>query len=185
MSYSSSGGGLNLIRRLFQTVSELKAYICSQYVEKEHTLAEKRWNLLCYTPKPHSHALNDVIMHKTHYTKGNFSFPQSKVLSHKIERKYGETSIFAWKTDVLFSDPFPKKRSDHESQKSGFRFDLKNPFEVWIFWIHDPFLDFSNKTQNPFSRFRIQESGFGFSPKNAPLDNLDMSITKTKEPLQI
>ena len=67
MSYSSSGGGLNLIRRLFQTVSELKTYICSQYVEMEHTLAEKRRNLLCYTPKPHSHALNDVIMHKTHY----------------------------------------------------------------------------------------------------------------------
>ena len=59
---------MNLIRRLFQTVSELKRYICSQYVEMEHTLAEKRWNLLRYTPKPHSHALNDVIMHKTHWT---------------------------------------------------------------------------------------------------------------------
>ena len=57
---------MNLIRRLFQTVSELKRYICSQYVEMEHTLAVKRWNLLRYTPKPHSHALNDVIMHKTH-----------------------------------------------------------------------------------------------------------------------
>ena len=64
--------------------------------------------------------------------------------------------------DVLFSDPFPKKSSDHESQKSGFRFDLKNPLEVWILWIHDPSLNFSNKTQNPF---RIQESGFGFSPQ--------------------
>ena len=59
-------------------------------------------------------------------------------------------------SDILFSDPFPKKRSDHESQKSGFRFDLKNPFEVWIFWIHDPFLDFSNKTQNPFLDSRIR-----------------------------
>ena len=67
MSYSSSGDGLNLICRLFQTVSELKTYIFSQYVEMEHTLAEKRRNLLCYTPKPHSHALNDVIMHKTHW----------------------------------------------------------------------------------------------------------------------
>ena len=56
-------------------------------------------------------------------------------------------------SNVLFSDPFPNKRSAHESQKSRFRFDLKNPLEVWIFWIHDhdPFLDFSNKTQNPFS----------------------------------
>ena len=67
VSYSSSGGGLNLIHRLFQTVSELKRYICSQYVEMEHTLAEKRRNLLRYTPKPHSRALNDVIMHNTHY----------------------------------------------------------------------------------------------------------------------
>ena len=66
VSYSSSGGGLNLIRLLFQTVSELKRYICSQYVAMEHTLAEKRRYLLRYTPKPHSHALNDVIMNKTH-----------------------------------------------------------------------------------------------------------------------
>ena len=63
-------------------------------------------------------------------------------------------------SDVLFLDPFPKKRSIHESQKSGFRFDLKNPLEVWIFWIHDPFLDFSNKTQNPFSDSRIRISIF-------------------------
>jgi len=59
---------------------------------------------------------------------------------------------------VLFSNPFPKKkRLDNESQKSGFRFDLKNLLEVWILWIHGPFLDFSKKTQNPFldSRIRI------------------------------
>ena len=34
---------MNLIRRLFQTVSELKRYICSQYVEMEHTVAEQWW----------------------------------------------------------------------------------------------------------------------------------------------
>ena len=34
--------------------------------------------------------------------------------------------------------------------------DMKNPLEVWILWIHDPFLDFSNKMQNPFSDSRIQ-----------------------------
>ena len=45
-------------------------------------------------------------------------------------------------SDVLILDLFPKKRSDHESQKSGFRFDLKNPLEVWILWLHDPFWDF-------------------------------------------
>ena len=124
----------------------------------------------------------------SNYTKGNFSFSQSKVLSRKIERKYGETHIFAGKTACqmyFFRILSQKKRSDHKSQKSGFRFDLKNPLEVWIFWIHDPFLHFSDKTQNPFSRFRIQESRFGFSPKNAPLDTLEMSITKTKEPLQV
>ena len=48
-------------------------------------------------------------------------------------------------TDVLFWDPFPKKRLDHESQKSGFRFDLKNPLGVWFLWIRDPFVDFSKK----------------------------------------
>ena len=59
-------------------------------------------------------------------------------------------------SDVLFSDPFPKISSDHESQKSGHRFDLKSSLEVWIPWIHDPVLDFSNKTQNPFSDSRIR-----------------------------
>ena len=69
-------------------------------------------------------------------------------------------------SDVLLSDPFPIKRSDHESQKSGFRFDLKNPLEVWILWIHNPFLDFSNKTQNSFTDSRIR---FWIPPqKNVP-----------------
>ena len=40
---------------------------------------------------------------------------------------------------ILFSNPFPKKRSDCESQKSEFVFDPKNPPWVWILWIHDPF----------------------------------------------
>ena len=58
---------------------------------------------------------------------------------------------------ILFSNPFPKKRSDCESQKSGFGFDPKNPPWVWILWIHDPFLDLPQKTQNPFldSEIRI------------------------------
>ena len=56
-----------------------------------------------------------------------------------------------------FFESFPKKkRSDHESQKSGFIFVLKNPLKEWIFWIHDTFLDFSNKTQNPFPDSRIR-----------------------------
>ena len=60
-------------------------------------------------------------------------------------------------TDVLFWDPFPKKRLDHESQKCGFRFDLKNPLGVWFLWIRDPFVDFSKKKCK--IRFWIQESG--------------------------
>ena len=54
-------------------------------------------------------------------------------------------------TKILFSNPFPKKRSDCESQKSGFGFDSKNPPRVLCgfygfmirFWICPP------KTQNP------------------------------------
>ena len=66
-------------------------------------------------------------------------------------------------TDALFSDPFQNKRSDRESQKPRFRFDLKNPLEVWILWIHDPFLDFSKNKRK--IRFWIQESRFEFSPQ--------------------
>ena len=57
---------------------------------------------------------------------------------------------------ILFSNPFPKKRSDCESQKSGFGFDPKNPLRVWILWIHDPLLDLPPKTPNPFLDSEIQ-----------------------------
>jgi len=50
-------------------------------------------------------------------------------------------------SDVLFSNPFPPKRLDHGSKKSGFRFDLKNPLVVWILWIHGPFSDFRKKQE--------------------------------------
>ena len=62
---------------------------------------------------------------------------------------------------VLFSNPPPpppqtkKNRLDREFQKPGFRFDLKNPLEVWILWIYDPFLDLRKKTQNLFLGSRI------------------------------
>ena len=41
---------------------------------------------------------------------------------------------------MIFSNRFPKKCSDCESQKSAFGFDPKNPPRVWILRIHDPFL---------------------------------------------
>ena len=34
------------------------------------------------------------------------------------------------------------------SQKSWFRFELKNPPRVWILWIHDKFWNLTKKTQN-------------------------------------
>ena len=46
------------------------------------------------------------------------------------------------------------------------RFDLMNLTGEWIQRIDDPFLDF-NKKRKIF--FRIQQSGFRFSPKNAAL----------------
>ena len=55
---------------------------------------------------------------------------------------------------ILFSNPFPKKRSDCEFQKSGFEFDPKNPPGVWILWIHDPFLDLSKKNAKSVFGFR-------------------------------
>ena len=50
---------------------------------------------------------------------------------------------------IFFSNPFPKKRSDCESQKSEFGFDPKNPPRES--WIHDSFLDLPPKTQNPIT----------------------------------
>ena len=56
----------------------------------------------------------------------------------------------------------PKKRSDCQSQKSGFVFDPKNPPWVWILWIHDPLLDLPQKTWNPFLDSEIR---IGIFPK--------------------
>jgi len=55
---------------------------------------------------------------------------------------------------------------DHESQKSGFRFDLKNQLGVWILWIHDPFLDFSEKKTKSIFGFKNPASAF---PKKGTL----------------
>ena len=55
---------------------------------------------------------------------------------------------------ILFSNPFPKKRWDCKSQKSGFVFDPKDPPRVWILWIHDPFLDLPPKKPKSVSGFR-------------------------------
>ena len=69
---------------------------------------------------------------------------------------------------VPSSNPFPptqKKRSDCESQKSGFGFDPKNPPWVWILWIHDPFLDLPPK--NAKSVFGFGNPDLDFSKASA------------------
>ena len=73
---------------------------------------------------------------------------------------------------ILFSNPFPEKRSDCESQKSGFEFDANNPPGVWILWIHDPFLDLSKKTQNPFLDSEIW---IWIVPKTVCKNNISMT----------
>ena len=70
---------------------------------------------------------------------------------------------------ILFSNPFPKKRSDCESQKSGFGFDPKNPLRVWILWIHDPLFDLPPKNA---------KSGFGFG-------NPDLDFPQKTHPLTL
>ena len=47
-------------------------------------------------------------------------------------------------TKILFSNPFPYKRSDGDSQQSGFGFDLNNPPRVWVLKIHILFFGFWN-----------------------------------------
>ena len=63
-----------------------------------------------------------------------------------------------------------KKRSDCESQKSGFRFDPKNPLTESGFYGF--MIRFWICPKRRKIRFWIRKSGFGFSQKNAPLDRL-------------
>ena len=85
--------------------------------------------------------------------------------SNLIRRHQHRFRPFFWRKTACqkyFSNPFPKKRSDCESQKSGFGFDPKNPPWVRNFF----FLDMPQNTQNPFLdseiRIWIRKSGFGF-----------------------
>ena len=77
-----------------------------------------------------------------------------------------------------FSNPFPKKRSDCESQKSGFGFDPKNPPWVWILWIHDPFLDMPQNTQNPFLDSEIRIWIF---PKKRTLTSMSLLMESVRK----
>ena len=77
-----------------------------------------------------------------------------------------------------FSNPFPKKRSDCESQKSGFGFYPKNPPWVWILWIHDPFLDMPKNTQNPFLDSEIRIWIF---PKKSTLTSMSLLMESVRK----
>ena len=77
-----------------------------------------------------------------------------------------------------FSNPFPKKRSYCESQKSGFGFDPKNPPWVWILWIHDPFLDMPQNTQNPFLDSEIRIWIF---PKKRTLTSMSLLMESVRK----
>ena len=67
---------------------------------------------------------------------------------------------------ILFSNPFPKKRTDWEFQKYGFGFDLKNPPECRCYGFMIRFWIYPKKRE---IRFWIRIYGFGLSPKNAPV----------------
>ena len=73
--------------------------------------------------------------------------------------------MYRW-SKILFSNPFPKKLSDYESQKSGFGFDLKNPPWVWILWIHNPFLVLPPK--NAKSVYGFENPDIDFPNKTHP-----------------
>ena len=81
----------------------------------------------------------------TNLTLKTITFPRK----FKAQRKWRQSSFLGCRwPQVFFSNPFSKKRSDHESQESGFGFDPLNPSWVWIQWIQNPFSDFSKETQN-------------------------------------
>ena len=71
-----------------------------------------------------------------------------------------------------------KKRSDYESQKSGFGFDPKNPPWAWILWIHDPFLDMPQNTQNPFLDSEIRIWIF---PKKSTLTSMSLLMESVRK----
>ena len=62
---------------------------------------------------------------------------------------------------ILFSNLFPKKRSDCESQKSGFRFDPKNPLTERGFYGF--MIRFWICPKKRKIRVWIRKSRFGFS----------------------
>ena len=84
---------------------------------------------------------------------------------------------------ILFSNPFPKIRSDCESQKSGFGFNPKNPPWVWILWIPDPFLDLSK--ENAKSAFGFGNPDLDFQKKPKKPHPKSLVVAAEKIPLKV
>jgi len=61
-----------------------------------------------------------------------------------------------------FFGSFPKKHSTGVSQKFGFGFDLKNSPGVWILWIYDPLLHYTQKNAKSVFGFRNSDIIFAF-----------------------
>ena len=99
-----------------------------------------------------------LLRHQQHWVSKN-------VMIHLRHLLYGSENCLS---KMLFSNPFPQKALRLWIWKIVIWIRSKNPQRVWILCIHDPFLDLSKKTQNPFldSEFRI----YIFPPKNAALN---------------
>ena len=99
-----------------------------------------------------------LLRHQQHWVSKN-------VMIHLRHLLYGSENCLS---KMLFSNPFPQKALRLWIWKIVIWIRSKNPQRVWILCIHDPFLDLSKKTQNPFldSEFRI----YIFPQKNAALN---------------
>ena len=60
---------------------------------------------------------------------------------------------------ILFSNPFPKKNAEVMNLENPDLDLIRSILLEWILWIHDPFLHFPKKTQNPV-RFKNPFSDF-------------------------
>ena len=63
---------------------------------------------------------------------------------------------------TYFFESIPKETQKRQILRIRIQINPLNPRRERIHWIHNPFLDFTKETKNPFLDW---ESGLGFSPK--------------------
>mgnify|MGYP001793170065 CR=1 FL=1 len=66
----------------------------------------------------------------------------------------------------IFFKSLPKETQKRRILRIRIQINPLNPRRERIHWIHNPFLDFTKKTKNPFLD---SESGLGFFPKKCTL----------------